>query len=149
MRYARALSIAVLVSVMAVTPLSAFLSGGQFEVWLGGQYDNPMVRVSVVDHTGFVRSVVRGYGDRGGDVSNPLGNRSALSVGVWGGCGDYAVDLSLERRGDGFVINQQNHAFGCGFLILVGHGTVVMNLWSPIDAATVRLESPFNRESVD
>lgn len=139
----RAVAIAVLVLLMAVTPLSAFLSGGNFETWVGGSYGRPIVRIGLTDHTGLVRQVSRAEIEGGGPVQNPGGNQRVLVVDVWGGCGDYAVHLQFRRVEQGYLIRQRNSDLGCPFLDLLGHGAVALALWSPVDAATVRLESPY------
>lgn len=144
MRLARAAVIAVLLLVTAVTPLSAFLSGGSFETWVGGAYERPLVRITLRDHTGLVRQFTRAGLDRAPDVSNPNGNQRVLLVSVWGGCADYWVHLDFRWTENGYVIRQHNHEFGCPFFALIGHGGVALTLWSPVDASDVRLDSRFN-----
>lgn len=145
MRFARSALVALLVLLFAVTPLSAFLSGGNFETWLGGSYDRPLVRIAITDHTGLVRQVTRAEIDSrgGGPVINPEGNRRVLVVQVWGACGDFGVRMSFHKSSDGYVLHQKNQRFGFCLSGMWGHGSVALILWAPVDAATVRLDSPY------
>lgn len=139
----RAALIAVLVLLMAVTPLSAVLSGGAFDVWLGNDGRGP-VRVTLEDQTGLVRLVVGVSTGNLGGVSNPGGNQRLLSVNLVGGCGDYWIHLTFSRAAGGYRIDKRTDEFGCSFLNLEGHGTVVMSLLAPVDASTVQFRSsPF------
>lgn len=56
-RLARAVAAALLIVVMAVTPLSAFVNGGIFETRLPGWDGIRSTRVVLADHTGFVKGI--------------------------------------------------------------------------------------------
>jgi hypothetical protein len=139
-KLARAAVAALLVLVMAVTPLSAFLSGGGLEVRLPGSGTgfghNPSVRVVMQDETGFVRAIAGASPGALNVVKNPNGNPMALVVTWLGGCADRVAYLTFVRTGDRFLLTQRTDEFGCG--LLIGYDrSVVIGLWSPINSANV------------
>jgi len=91
-KLARAGAAALLILVMAVTPLSAFLSGGQFETWWPGDRFDAPVRVLLDDHTGFVSGVSLAPTPAGVHeaVANPGADRRSLTVTVDGSSCDLA-----------------------------------------------------------
>jgi hypothetical protein len=140
-RLVRAAAVALLVLVMAVTPLAAFLSGGRLETRLPGSSlmpgAVPWVNVVLQDETGFVRAIAPASGGRQREsVANPDGNRLALVAAWFGGCGDRTVRLTFARAGDRFRLRQRTDEFGCPFMIAIGRSVVIV-LWSPIDADAV------------
>ncbi len=144
MRFGRPLVIAAFVLVMAVTPLSAFTSGGTFETWLPGHGDgygrNPTVRVLLEDHTGLVRAVGPGEAQRLDGPTNPGGNTRVVVVQWLGGCGDSLARLNLDRVGGGYLIEQRTDRSGCSLLIGF-YRTVAISLWAPVDASIVEFVS--------
>jgi hypothetical protein len=139
-RLVRASAVALLVLVIAVTPLSAFLSGGRHETRLPGSTlmsgATPWVNVVLQDETGFVRSIAPASSEGLGSVHNPDGNHMALVATWFGGCGDRTVHLSFARDGDRFRLTERTDRFGCPFMIAVGRSVLIV-LWSPITAADV------------
>lgn len=142
----RAAVIAVLVLLMALTPLSAVLSGGVFETWLPGSgrgiSHNPLVRVVLEDRTGLVRTIGPGHydGHLDSDIVDPPGTQMTLIVNWLGGCGDHIAYLTFESFGEGYRIQERTEAWGCGFD--VGYSrTLAIGLWAPIDASTVQFVS--------
>jgi len=140
-RVVRAAAVALLVLVIAVTPLAAFLSGGRLETRLPGSSlmtgALPWVNVVLQDETGFVRAIAPASGGRQtGSVANPDGNRMAIVATWFGGCGDRTVRLTFARAGDRFRLTQRTDRFGCPFMIAIGRSVLIV-LWSPIEAASV------------
>jgi hypothetical protein len=141
MRGGRVLAVGVFVMAVALMPLGGLLSGGVFETWLGDDF-GPRVRVTLHDQTGLVRAVI-GAPRVENDLITSSENRLSIGIAVYGGCGDYAVRMSFRRAGDGYVIQQRNDTFGCSFLnlSLIGHGRVLIALWSPVDTSKIQFES--------
>jgi hypothetical protein len=139
----RAAMIAVLVVLLAVTPLSAIFRPAYFEVVFPGSGSVATLRVVVDDRTGLVAGLSRvdfsPLIDEG--VSNGPGeNRRALFVTLFGGCGDRLAWLTFDRGDGGFVIEERTTRYGCNFLIGLSR-TVVLQLRAPVDASTVEFES--------
>jgi hypothetical protein len=147
-RFVRPLVVALFVFLMAVTPLSALMSPGEFEIRFSpvGQ-GNPRwtaashgFTVRLLDRTGLARGLALPPPHQG--LSAPVTNNGAdgrALVVRWDGssCDDLA-NLTFERTGDGFVIHERTHEFGC----FAGSGAlhiVAIPLWAPVDAATVQL----------
>jgi len=125
--------------VMAVTPLTAFTSGGQFETWLIGEGrgygSNPTVRVLLEDHTGLVKAIGPGYSQRLNQGASPA-KTNVVVVSWFGGCGDFIAHLTMDRANDGYLIRERTHRLGCG--LMIGYfRSVAITLWTPIDAAKV------------
>ena len=138
-KFARAVLVALLVLLMAVTPLAAILSGGVFETSLPGEGSGypsrPRVRVLLYDQTGLMRAIAPANPDQQ-DAPNPR----VLVVEWTGGCGDFITRLTFRRTDDGFVIEERTEESGCMFLIGYGRA-VALHLWAPVDQSTVRFES--------
>jgi hypothetical protein len=139
----RASLIAVLVVLLAVTPLSAIFRPAYFEVVFPGSGFVATLRVVVDDRTGLVAGVSQvdfsPVVDEG--VSNGPGeNGRSLFVTLFGGCGDRLAWLTFDRADNGFVIEERTTRYGCGFLIGISR-TVVLQLRAPVDASTVKFES--------
>lgn len=133
-RLGRAALVALLVLLMAATPLSAILSGGTFETWLPGfqsdAYTRPRTRVVLLDHSGLVRALT------------PAAERAettpmALAVS-WYGCGHST--LTFDRTDDGFLLAEQGLFVNC--MMFGDWRSVVIHLWSPIDPSTVEIDLP-------
>ncbi len=139
-RLARAIAVALLILVIAVTPLSAFLSGGVFEIWLPGDQFIARTRVVLEDHTGLVRGIAPAYPDRIDDGVSALGSdRRTLFVQWMGGCGDPLTVLTFEGADVGYrIVERTEHH--CIFDLGIGRA-VTVSLWSPVDAATVTFAS--------
>lgn len=129
---------------MAVTPLSALIAPGQFELTFADAdlLSGRRLSVTFVDRTGLVKSMASAASSipsaaNSGAVTN-LGTDGRTLIVSWGhGCGGYHTELVFERVGSGFLLSEQTHDWGCGFLILVGHA-VAIHLWAPVDASTVK-----------
>ena len=139
-RLVRGSAIALLVFVMAVTPLSVVFSAGRFETWLPRW--NGSTHVVLDDQTGMVRAISDASpADNPNDldiVVNPAGNRSVVQV-TWGdGSCVREAHLVFRRSGDGYVLEHPSHS--CFHLDLSFY-SVAIYLWSPLDAASVALES--------
>ncbi|MEO6350028.1 MAG: hypothetical protein ABIP53_05190 [Candidatus Limnocylindrales bacterium] len=145
MRFSRPLAVALFVVAMAVTPLTAATSGGHFEYRYParGAMDSFGHRVVVLDRTGMVAGIGPAGSEHAGRVSN-IGN-SGNWLGVnWsaGGC-ETDSRLVLVRVGVRYRIDVTSGGVGCGFLNLTGY-SIVLKLWSPIDAATVEVVSRYD-----
>jgi hypothetical protein len=146
-RLVRAAVAALLIGLMAVTPLSAVISPGHFELRLptpdalSGNWHT----VELDDHTGLVRGL-RAYtespdGVWEDGVSNPGGVSSQLLVIRWsGGCGAYQTNLVVDRTSDGYVVQERSFESNCPWLILKLWQVAVV-LWVPVDARTMRFVS--------
>lgn len=131
-----AVAVALLILVIAVTPLSAFLSGGVFEIWLPGDQFITRTRVVLEDHTGLVRGIAPAYPDQMDDGVSALGRDGRTLFVQWmGGCGDPLTVLTFDRADVGYRIDERTEHH-CMFLIGIGHA-VTVSLWSPVDAATL------------
>ncbi len=133
---ARAVVVALLILVIAVTPLSAFLSGGVFEIWLPGHQFITRTRVVLEDHTGLVRGIAPAYSGRPNDGVRALGRDGRTLIVQWmGGCDDPLTVLTFDRADAGYrIVERTEHR--CMFLIGIGRA-VSVSLWAPLDAATV------------
>jgi hypothetical protein len=131
-RLAPAALVALMVLLMAVTPLSAFLSGGVHETWTGGyqseSYHRARTRVALRDQTGLVRAVTPA---KEGAVSTPW----AMRVD-WYVCGGGST-LIFERSAEGYLLREQPPTLSCFF---GEYRSVLIHFWSPIDASRVALE---------
>jgi hypothetical protein len=140
-RLARAAAAALLVLVVAVTPLSAVLAERyEFEVWLPGWQGVAPTHVILEDHTQLVRAISPGQADFIDDGVSAYGNsRLALLVQWLGGCDDPLTILSFDRIDAGYRLTERtNHR--CRFLVGIGRA-VIVSLWSPIDAGQVEFRS--------
>ena len=138
---ARAALIAILVVLLAVTPLSAIFRPAYFEALFPAEGIAVPLRVVLDDRTGLAAGFGPVEAVRSGDgVENPAGNRRALIVSISGGCGDHQTWLTFDRSDDGFRIEARTSRWGCGFLILLTRD-VVIHLRAPVDASTVEFES--------
>lgn len=141
MKLARAALVALLILFMAVTPLSALIAPGQFELTFADAdlLSGRRLTVTFADRTGLVRSMAPAAATNSGAVTN-FGTDGRTLIVSWGhGCGGYHTELVFERMGSGFVLSERTHEWGCGYMILVGHA-VAIHLWAPVDASTVEFE---------
>ena len=142
-RIARGGAVALLIAVMAVTPLSVVFSAGRFETWLPGDLlGRSFVPATLVDETGLVRAISHGPGGDEGSVVNPSGNRRVLTVSWLGGCGDQSVTLTFGRSSTGYAIRQRTFEWGCPYMIGIWR-SVAIYLWSPVDASTVTFDPEY------
>ncbi len=133
-RLAGAALVSLMVLLMAVTPLSAFLSGGAHETWLPGfhspTYSTPRTRVVLLDHTGLVRMI------------SPAPEESVLSATAlvvnWYGCGNST--LTFDRAAKGYVLAEPT-AFPCGWFDGRWRA-VTVHFNAPLDPALVRVDLP-------
>jgi hypothetical protein len=134
----RAAAVALLILVMAVTPLSAVLSAGHFEAWLPtwDGFDHTSLKVTLDDQTGMVRAITAARSGELDRVINPGDNRYVLVVSWLGGCSDRLATLSFRVSGAGFVLVERTMRWGCPLLIGLGR-SVAIHLWSPVDASLV------------
>jgi hypothetical protein len=123
---------------VAVTPLSAVLSGGRFETWLPtwDGFDHGSLHVALSDQTGMVRAISPGQSVERDQVVNPGANRYVLEVWWLGGCSDRDVQLSLFASPGGYTLTERTFGWGCPLLIGLGR-SVAIHLWSPVDASMV------------
>lgn len=134
---------AVLVLLFAVTPLSALIAPGEFEVRSAPFLWGRAFTVRLMDRTGLARGLAvaaqpRGVYDDG--VTNHGVDGRMLIVHWEGSSCDYLTRLTFERAVGGFVIRERTERSSC----FIGSGrssTVAIHLWAPVDASTVRLES--------
>ena len=137
----RAALIAVLVVLLAVTPLSAIFRPAYSEVVFPGRPLVATLRVVVDDRTGLVAGVSQVDSTVDEGVSNgPHENGRSLFVTLFGGCGDRLTWLTFDRADGGFVIEERTTRYGCSFLMGISR-TVVLQLRAPVDASTVKFES--------
>ncbi len=143
-KLARAGAAALLILVMAVTPLSAFLNGGVFETRLpsswGGGIGSASVHVTMYDQTAMVRGISAALPGDLDIVVNPGANTYVLEVSWIGGCGDREAELTLRRTQTGYALDERTTAWGCPLDLGLSR-SVAMYLWSPIDASTVTFSS--------
>lgn len=148
-KVARAGLVALLIFLIAVTPLSAFISRGYFEVRYPERdpLSGHQLKVALHDRTGLVRGMSLAS-PSGPDTESVVSDRldSRLLIVSWGtGCGAYLTQLTFERTASGYRIREQTHDSGCPFLILYGWA-VAIHLWHPIDASTVELDTTLGRQ---
>lgn len=148
MRFARAVAIALLVLLMAVTPLSALVTPGEFEVrfardgyahaWF--QPSDFGFTVRLADRTGLARGLSAAPPRRGvyDAVTNYGVDGRMLIVTLEGASCDHLTRLTFERTVGGFLIRERTERFGCFIGMGMSH-TLAIHLWSPIDASTVEL----------
>ena len=143
MRLARAVAIAVLVMLVAVTPLSALIAPGEFDVRLAryGSSD-PGFIVHLSDRTRLVRGLAVAPPRRGvnEEITNYGTDGRFLIVSFFGSSCDYLAHLTFERTGAGMVIRTTTQGSWC-----LGTGryiAVALHLWTPIDASTVEFDPP-------
>ena len=147
MRLVRPLVIALLMLLMAVTPLSALIAPGEFEVRFrrdeSAQPFEPYgFTVRLKDRTGLVRALSPWVSVPG--IQAAVTNQGAdgrLLVVEWDGSScDSLSRLTFDRAGHGFLIRVSTDEVGC----FIGSGAshaVGLHLWAPVDAATVTLAS--------
>lgn len=128
----RGIAIALFVLVMAITPLSAFTSGGFFETWTSDGFGQS-IRVTLNDHTGLVRAIAPRLSESASQ------DPRVLTVDLVAGCGGYWANLDFRRLAEGYVVEHRVDRIGCPFLNLVGYGGVAITLWAPLDVSTVQV----------
>jgi len=144
MRFARPLVVAVLVLLFAVTPLSALVAPGEFEVRFkatasSSSYWQPYeFAVRLADRTGLARGLAPAASVRGNvaPVINYGADGRILIVSIEGSSCDYLTHLTFERIVDGFRIRERTDGLNCGIRTGSTH-EVAIQLWAPVDAATV------------
>ena len=139
----RAAAVALLVLVMAVTPLSAFLNGGRFETsWPGDRLHGPVL-VLLDDHTGFVKGVSPAPASPGvrNGVTNLNSDPRVLSVSVEGSSCDHVIRLEFARTDTGFVVRERTEEYGFCVIGMGAAWPIAIVLWSPIDASVVAFVS--------
>lgn len=120
----RAALVALIVLLMAVTPLSAFLSGGRHETWLPGYGSQARTRVVLLDHTGLVGAISPGD-------SRAESSPKTLSV-TWHACGGGST-LTFGPYEGGFEVADQEFS-SCWF---GSWRALAIHLRTPIDPALV------------
>jgi hypothetical protein len=137
----RPAAIALFVLVMAVTPLSAFVSGGVFETWIPAHDGRARVRVVLQDQTGLVRAINASFDFDASRATDAMPDQRVLLVSWYGDCGqEYGLNLTFERDDPGYLVRTHAEALWCSF-DPPGYGTIAITLWAPVDAATVRFEA--------
>lgn len=140
MKFARATVVAVLILLMAVTPLSALISPGHFEFAYASRdaLSGHRLTVELEDRTGLVRGFGPAFQLPGmfDGVSNQGDDESVLLVSWGHGCGAYLTQFTFDRAPDGYIVRERTLESGCPYMILIGHA-VAIRLWMPIDASTV------------
>jgi hypothetical protein len=138
LRVARLAAIAVLVAVMAITPLSVAFSAGRFETLLPARDFSraASAHITLDDQTGMVRAISPARPADLDTVANPGGDRYWL-VATWGDTSCLReAHLGLRASAGGWVLEQRTVARSCGFLDL-RYYAVAIHLWAPIDATAV------------
>lgn len=141
-RLVRGSAVVLLVLAMAITPLSVVFSAGRFETWLPSRDIQGPSSAHVVldDQTGMVRGISAAHPGDLDTVVNLAGNRLVLEV-TWGDSFCLREEhLGFRRSDNGYVVEQRALARNCGFLDLHSYA-VAIYLWSPVDGATVTLDS--------
>jgi hypothetical protein len=144
-RFLRPTAVAVFVLAIAVTPLTATTSSGHFEYrfpprdsmdWFGHS-------VEVDDRTGLIANIGPANLESREHVSN-IGNSGNWLLVRWlaGGCEAF-TRLVFQRVGAGYQIDVTSGGSRCPYLDLRGY-SIVLKLWSPVDAATVEVHSRFD-----
>jgi hypothetical protein len=128
-RIARSALVAVLVLFVAVTPLSAILRPGYFEVDM--RRPDGSFHVIAQDQTGLVAAMVPAVG-------SSVSTSRALHVRVDGACGDWSYYLVFYAVGDGYLIERHRTSGSCSLLYLAS-AEVVLVLRAPVDPASVRI----------
>ena len=150
MKIGRTFAVGVFVFLMAVTPLSALIAPGEFEIRF--RPDGPRnswwepadngFTVRLLDRTGLARGLGVAPPRRG--LPDPITNSGTdgrtLVVSWEGASCDDLTNLTLERAVGGFVIRERTHEGGC-FMGTGAYHSVAIPLWAPVDASTVELES--------
>jgi hypothetical protein len=139
LRLARAGVVALLILFMAVTPLSALIAPGEFEVTF--TTENALDReftLRLADRTGLVRGLAVAAARPGiqDAVTNFGVDGRMLIVEIEGSSCDYVAHLTFQRALGGFQISARTEGFSCG----IGTGSshvVAIHLWAPIDASRV------------
>lgn len=141
-KLARAAAVALMVLALAVTPLSVVLSGGRFETWVPtwDGFAHGSLHVTLSDQTGMVRAITPGRSNVLDEVVNPGANRYVLEVSWLGGCSDRDVQLNLFASPGGYTLTERTFGWGCSLMIGLGR-SIAIQLWSPVDAATVTFKS--------
>ncbi|HYI22060.1 MAG TPA: hypothetical protein VEX62_05415 [Candidatus Limnocylindrales bacterium] len=142
MTLARGLIVALLVLMVAVTPISAMFRPGYFEASLGYSLVNPSeswfgpARVALDDQTGLVLAFVA--------LEKPpptLPDDRLLVVNWLGGCSEQLVSLTFRTTDLGYSIEKREFSNrSCTFLIGLDR-SVVLTLRAPVDARTVEFDA--------
>ena len=127
-KLARAALVAVLILMLAVTPLSAILTGTH-ETWLPGYGVRPRVRVVLLDQTGLVQGI-----SSAADRAQSAQSRLVVS---WYGCGHST--LTFDRADGGFLLTE-HEVLPCGFF--GNWRSLLIHFWSPIDPSSVAVDLP-------
>jgi hypothetical protein len=132
-RIAAALGVALLVLVLAVTPLSATFQPGYFDLRLvAGPFGNS-VAVTLEDDTGLVMGFApvetKPYADSG--------TTRSLSISVDGDSDDSAIWLQFVAVADGYRITAMPTQFARNALGMGREDGFVLLLRAPIDASKV------------
>lgn len=147
-RFARAALVALLILFMAVTPLSALIAPGEFEVrfrpdGFSNHWFEPTglgFTVRLRDRTGLARGLAvavqpRGVYDDG--VTNHGVEGRMLLVHWEGSSCDVLTYLTFERDVNGYLIRERTNDSSCVMGTGMSH-TVAIQLWAPVDASNVR-----------
>lgn len=139
MRFGRPFAVAAFVLVIAVTPLSAFTSGGIHEAWIGSQYGRGPVRVVLGDRTGLVRAITTVSLDRTYPRLVNADDRRTLLLNWYGRCSAYQLNLTFSPAPSGYTLAVEENSLTCSFFDPTKAGTIAITLWHPVDAATVQV----------
>ena len=126
---------------MAVTPLSALIAPGEFEIRLARSGPSgPGLVVHLSDRTRLVRGLAIapqriGVHDA---VTNFGTDGRFLIVRIDGSSCDYMANLTFEHARPGFLIRTTGHRRGCFGTLRTTE--VAFHLWTPIDASTVEFD---------
>lgn len=131
---ARAALVAVLMLMLAVTPLTAMFRPAHFEAWLQPSFWYGPPKVVLEDRTGLVSGMVA----TDAAAPAPAADR-VLAVSWLGGCSEQVIWLTFESLGDGYRLDKRTASNGCVLLMGVRR-TLVLVLRAPIDPSTVEFE---------
>jgi hypothetical protein len=154
MKLGRTFAVGLFVCLMAVTPLSSLVNPGEFEVrfrsdgtsYSWGQRSDFGFTVRLADRTGLAKGLAVAAPPL--SIEDAITNYGAdgrmLIVRLEGSSCDFLTHLTLDRTVNGFRIRQRTEGSSCA----IGTGSsraVAIQLWAPVDAATVQLTSDDDR----
>ena len=135
MKIGRAVVVAVLVLMLAVTPLSAMFRPAYFEASLRASLWDGPPEVVLEDRTGLVSAMVAVDG-----TTLESADDQVLVLSWLGGCSEQIIWLTFHATGDGYRVEKQTARNGCQLLVGLPR-TLILVLRAPVDPATVEFEA--------
>lgn len=141
MTFARPAVIALLVVVMAITPLALMFRPAYFDVVFPGYGFQETLHVTLEDRTGLADGMSSGLDQRMVDpVQNLAGNPNVLLALVSDDSCTTSTWLTLDAAGTGYHLEAQMAKGSCA-IGTGSHQSVAIHLRLPVDAAGVLYES--------